>query len=107
MKVENAMIKKTLLMPTKEGIGFILKLQGENWESDYSGIVQTVNGINAVIVALGADSWEQLTGHPVRINRDGSQIVNIGNFITNKWLTSNQNNIKKEPANTDGSDDAK
>lgn len=86
MKIENAIIQKTILTPANEGMGFILSLQGENWNSDYSGIIKDINGINAIIVTLGANSWEQLTEHPVRIKIDETQIVNIGNFIANEWL---------------------
>lgn len=88
MKVENAIIKNTMLTPTDEGIGFVLSLQSENWNSDYSGIIKQIDGISTVILTLGVNSWEQLTGCPVRIKRNETQILNIGNFIVNKWLVS-------------------
>lgn len=73
-------------MPTNDGLGFILNIKGENWNSDYSGIIKDINGLNAIIFTLGTNSWEQLTGYPIRVKYEETQIVNIGNFISNKWL---------------------
>ena len=93
MEVENAIIKNTILTPTDEGIGFVLYLQSENWNSDYSGIIKQIDGIRAMILTFGVNSWEQLIGCPVRIRRNETQILNIGNFIVNKWLVSDVDDV--------------
>ena len=81
------------MTPTDEGIGFVLNLQSENWNSDYSGIIKQIDGIRAMILTFGVNSWEQLIGCPVRIRRNETQILNIGNFIVNKWLVSDVDDV--------------
>jgi hypothetical protein len=46
-----------------------------------------VEFIASVLKTVGVDTWEQLKGQHVRVDRDGHEIRRIGHLIENKWFT--------------------
>ncbi len=98
MQVQNAIIAQTVLTPNANGDVFHLTIQGDNWNSDFSGQINDLHELNAIIDTLGVNSWENLTGCPIRIMIEDNKIINIGNFIRLQWVF---NMAAEEEAETD------
>ena len=86
MQVQNAIIAQTALTSNANGIVFHFNIQGDSWNSDFSGQINDLHELSAIIDTLGVSSWENLTGCPIRIMIEDNKIVNIGNFIRPQWV---------------------
>lgn len=86
MQVQNAIIAQTVLTSNVNGTVFHFNIQGDNWNSDFSGQINDLHELSAIINTLGVNSWENLTGCPIRIMIEDNKIVNIGNFIRPQWV---------------------
>lgn len=105
IQVLNAIIAQTELTPNANGNAFRFIINGDNWNTQFSGQIVTLNELNIIISTLGVTSWENLTGCPIRIMVEDNKIINIGNFIRTQWILDmskeEEDNTKTEKVNDD------
>lgn len=106
IEIKNARIKSTMLGYEDYGImTFMLYL-------DYGHSCQGVGGyclgeegssmavIMEILNIVGVDKWENLTGKHIRVKTTWTKVLEIGNFLEDKWL--NFDKFFKESTNEKG-----
>lgn len=102
-KSENASITSTFFGVEDHGIlTFSITLEGDGWGQSFGGIAldswndqknKRSEGfapglilMRDIISAVGATSWETLTGKYCRVERESGMISSLGHPVKNKWV---------------------